>query len=225
MKRAFLAVLLVFLSTALIGCGNDDNIGQPTITTLILSDPVYDGDIALTTSNSFTITQGMTPTVQSVFAGRDPATGTEYRAFLDFDLAGTDGVPLNAIIVEAFLDIHIDSVLLQTAGDTIPIRIDLVNIQPPAPLLDTDFSRDPTSTAPPLATTTIIPPISQSDYGMWVEVDVTSLMVATQNFVLPDFQVRILEDNSVFGVHPGLIQINDSTTSGAFAPRLKVTYY
>ncbi len=229
MKRAFLSALMVVVSTALIGCGGGDHIGQATFTTQILSDPVYDGDIALTTSNSFTITQGNT---QIVFAGINPApgtdSGTEYRAFLDFPLTGANGVPGNAVIVSAFLEILIDSVLLQTSGDTIPIRIDLVDIQPPAPLIDSDFYRNlPTSTAPVLATTTISPPISLSDNGHFVTVDVTSLMVQAQNLGLPDFQVRILEDNSVLGFPPGLIGINDVTGAnrGAFAPLLQVSYY
>ncbi len=227
MKR-FLAVLTVFLSTALIGCGdNNGSFGQSTITTQILSNPVNDGDIALTTSNSFTITQGNT---QTVFAGINPATGTEYRAFLDFPLTGADGVPGNAIIVSAFLDIYIDSVLLQTAGDTITIRIDLVDIEPPNPLLDSDFYRSGSiSTAPALATT-IVPPISLSSLSNsknYVTVDVTDLMVQAQNLLLPDFQVRILEDNSVLGTPPGLIEIDDRTGQNrdVYAPLLQVTYF
>ncbi len=227
MKR-FLAVLTVFLSTALIGCGdNNGSFGQSTITTQILSNPVNDGDIALTTSSSFTITQGNT---QTVFAGINPATGTEYRAFLDFPLTGADGVPGNAIIVSAFLDIYIDSVLLQTAGDTITIRIDLVDIEPPNPLLDSDFYRSGSiSTAPALATT-IVPPISLSSLSNsknYVTVDVTDLMVQAQNLLLPDFQVRILEDNSVLGTPPGLIEIDDRTGQNrdVYAPLLQVTYF
>ncbi len=220
MKRAFLAVLLVFLSTALIGCGdNGDHIGQPTITTQILSDPVYDGDIALTTSNNFTITQGMTPTIQSVFAGIDPVTGTEYRAFLDFPLTGANGVPGNAVIESAFLNIVINSI--DPLNGTIPIRIELVNI-PGLTLVQNDFSR---TLLPPLTFTTIVPPISQSDVGHNVRVDVTSLMVQAQNLLLPDFQVRILEDLVI--APAGLIEINDTTTSNRInlAPLLEVAYF
>ncbi len=228
MKR-FLAVLTVFLSTALIGCGdNNGSIGQSTVTTQILSNPMNDGDIALTTSNSFTITQGNT---QTVFAGINPATGTEYRAFLDFPLTDpVEGVPGNAIIVSASLEIYIDSILLQTAGGTIPIRIDLVDIEPPNPLFDSDFYRSGSiSTAPTLATM-IVPPISQtslSNSKNYVTVDVTDLMVQAQNLLLPDFQVRILEDNSVLGIPPGLIEIDDRTGQNrdVYAPLLQVTYY
>ena len=230
MKRVFLAVLImVFLSTALIGCGDNGNVqpAQPTVTTQILSNAGNDGDIALTTTASFTITQGNT---QTVFAGINPSTGTEYRAFLDFPLTGVDGVPGNAVIVSAFLDIYIDSILLQASGDAIPIRIDLVDIQPPYPLLDSDFYRSGSiSTAPALATT-IVPPISLSSLSAsknYVTVDVTSLMVQAQNLLLPDFQVRILEDNSVLGIPPGLIEIDDRTGQNRdlYAPLLLVTYY
>ncbi len=223
MKRAFLAALMVFLSMALIGCGdNGDHIGQPTITTQILSDPVYDGDIALTTSNNYTVTQGMTttpPAVQSVFAGIDPVTGTEYRAFLDFPLTGANGVPGNAVIESAFLNIVINSI--DPLNGTIPIRIELVNI-PGLTLVQDDFSR---TLLPPLTFTTIVPPISQSDVGHNVRVDVTSLMVQAQNLLLPDFQVRILEDLVI--APAGLIEINDTTTSNRInlAPLLEVTYF
>jgi hypothetical protein len=223
MKRMLLSAIMVFISVALLSCGGGG--GSDTFVTQILSDPAFDGDIALTTSNNFTITQSNTETV---FAGINPTTGTEYRAFLDFPLTGVDGVPGNAIIVSAFVEIYIDSILLQAPGDTIPIRIDLVDIQPPYPLLDSDFYRSGSiSTAPALATTTIIPPISLSDNGQYVSVDVTSLMVEAQNLGLPDFQVRILEDDSVLDVPHGRIELDDTTgpNRDVYAPLLEVTYY
>ncbi len=226
MKRAFLAVLMVFVSTAQISCGDTHSTGQPTVTTQILSDAGNDGDIALTTTASFTITQGNT---QTVFAGINPTTGTEYRAFLDFPLTGTNGVPGNAVIVSALLDIYVDSILLQASGDTIPVRIDLVDIEPPYPLLDSDFYRSGSiSTAPALATTTTSISLSSlSVSNNYVTVDVTNLMVQAQNLLLPDFQVRILEDNSVLGIPPGLIEIDDTTGQYRkdYAPLLQVTYY
>ncbi len=218
MKRAFLAVLIVFLGTAVLGCGHEGNIGQSTITTQILSDPVYDGDIALT-SGTYTVTQGMTASVQSVFAGIDPVTGTEYRAFLDFPLTGANGVPGNAIIESAFLNIVISSI--DPLNGSIPIRIELVHL-PGLTLVQNDFSR---TLLPPLTFTTIVPPISSSDVGLNVRVDVTSLMVEAQNLLLPDFQVRILEDLVI--APAGLIEINDTTTSNRInlAPLLEVNYF
>jgi hypothetical protein len=163
----------------------------------------------------------MTPSVQSVFAGIDPFTLAEYRAFLDFPLTGVGGVPGNAVIVSAVLDIVIDSIQPQPLFGTIPIRIDLVSFQPPT-LITSDFSR---TSLWPLATTTIMPPISQADFGEHVFVDVTSLMAEAQSLGLPDFQIRILED--FWPVSPGLIEINDTTGPNRvyFAPLLQVEYF
>ena len=222
MKRTFLAAIMVLVSLPLTGCGGGSSSAPPppTIVTQILSDPVYDGDIANDPgSDLFTITQGMTQSVQSVFAGIDPAAGTEYRAFLDFPLTGAGGVPSNAIIESATLDIVINSV--QTLTGTVPIRIDLVYFQPPT-LVGTDFDR---TIQPALMTTTIVPPISQADFGNHVTIDVTSLMTEAQRFGLANFQVRILEDLGV--VSPGIIEINDTTGSnrGLLAPLLQVEYF
>ncbi len=219
MKKTLLAVIVVFISLALAGCGHDHTSAPPTFTTDILSDPAFDGDIAQDPNTlALTITQGMTPTVQSVFAGIDPISSVEYRAFLDFPLSGTGGVPLNAFIVSATLDIVINSI--DPLNGTIPIRIELGDISGLTLVLN-DFSR---TLQPPLAFTTIEPPISSPDVGQHVGVDVTSLMVQAQNLGLPDFQVRILEDLVI--APPGLVEINDTTGSNraALAPLLTVTY-
>lgn len=218
MKRTFLSTISLIISLGLLGCGHD-HIVPPRIVTQILSDPSYDGDIARDPNTSaFTITQGNT---QSVFAGIDPATGTEYRAFLDFPLTGAGGFPCNSGILSATLDLFINSILPQPLNVTIPIRIDLVAFQPPT-LLESDYDR---SLQPALATTTIIPEISQGDFGQHVYVDVTSLMNAAQHICLENFQIRILEDIGI--VSPGLIEINDTTGPyrAYFAPLLQVEYY
>lgn len=220
MKRLILAALMGFVILIQAGCGNDG--GRATFVAQILSDSTSDGDIARdSVTGVFTVTQGMSPTVQSVFAGIDPATGAEYRTFLDFPLTGTGGVPGNAVIASAFLDIAITSIQPQPLNGTIPIRIDLVSFQPPT-LVGTDFDR---TLQPALATTTITPPISQSDFGRHVTVDVTGLMVEAQRLGLLDFQVRILRD--LGGTSPGLVEINDTTGTnrGTLAPLLQVTYF
>src|SRR5947208_2501952 len=101
----------------------------------------------------------MSPTVQSVFAGIDPVTRTEFRAFLDFPLTGAGGIPGNAIIDSAFLDIYVNSI--QPNVGTIPILIELVSFQPPT-LLATDFDR---SIQPALASVVVSPPLTQADIG------------------------------------------------------------
>jgi hypothetical protein len=218
MKRTFLAAIIVFISIALTGCGGGGSSAPATVfSTQILSDPAIDGDISVPVSGiPIIITQGNT---QSVFAGIDPFNLTEFRAFLDFPLSGPGGVPANAVIVSATLDIFINNVtVLVPPADTVPIRIDLVSFLPP--LIASDFDR---TILTPLSTLSIGSIIS-ADIGTHVLVDVTSLMVTAQNLGLSDFQVRILED---FGpVTPGLIEINDTTGVNRvdLAPLLRVDF-
>ena len=213
MKRVLGAALMGFMFLALAGCGGGDHAPPPLFKTEILSDPVYDGDIAKDPTTGFlSVAQGST---QVVSAGIDPATGVEYRAFLDFPLTGAGGVPSHAIIDSAFLDIFISSIQTQTAAVT--LRIDLVDFQPPT-LIDTDFYNN---AQPALDTLTV--PIFQSDFDNHVSVDVTPLMVEAQRLGLIDFQIRILQGPSADGV----VDINDTTgpSRGLLAPQLQVTYF
>jgi hypothetical protein len=203
------------------GCdGSGRDRGPPIlVTTQIESDPGFDGDIEQSSPSTFTVTQGMSPTVQSVFAGIDPVNRTEFRTFLDFPLGGPGGVPVRANIDSAFLDIYINS--LQPSVGTIPIRIDLVSFQPPT-LIPTDFDRN---VQPALASLVVSPPLSQADVGTNVSIDVTNLMIVAQNAGLPDLQLRIMED-----VGPAiliLLEINDTTgpDRGRLAPLLTVNYF
>jgi hypothetical protein len=205
---------------SLAGCGGDVVVGtQPTFTARILSDSRFDGDIEQTSPGAFTVTQGMSSTVQSVFAGIDPAGGTEFRAFLDFPLTGSGGVPGSAFIDSAFLEIYIDD--LQPITGRLPIRVDLVEFQPPT-LIETDFSR---TLQPALASVIVTPDISRPDVGTFVPIDVTSLMKEAQRRGLVDFQVRIMED--LGPAIPVLMIIDDSTGSNrsSRAPLLTVTYF
>ncbi len=221
MKRTSLAVLMSLIILSLVGCGGDGSSGPPPpppIVTQILSDPVYDADILQDSTGTLTLTQG---TAQSYFAGIDPATGAEYRAFLDFPLTGTNGVPGNASIVSATLDIVVNNVTLLSPNDTLPIRIELVSI-PGLILVPDDFSR---TFQPAINFTTIEPPISSADIGIHVAIDVTPLMLDAQRLGLQDFQVRILQD--LVAAPPGLMEINDTTGSlrGDLAPLLQVKYF
>jgi hypothetical protein len=207
---------------SLAGCGGGDGgvaPPPPAVTAQILSDPGFDGDIAQTSPISFIVTQGMSPAVQSVFAGIDPVTRAEYRAFLDFPLTGAGGIPGNAIIDSAFLDVHVDS--LQPTIGTLPLLIELVSFQPPT-LLDTDFDR---TLQPPLASIVVNPLISQADVGTNISIDVAPLMVQAQSLGLVDFQVRIMED--LGPAIPILMEIDDTTGASrdTFAPLLTVTYF
>ena len=225
--RTFLAAITLFLVIALTGCGDDDHYYDdcydcwpPTYGTVILSDPVLDGDIRRDPgTGSYTIAQGNT---QSVYVGIDPATGAEFRAFLYFPLRDIDGIPPYAVIVSATIDMVISSIVPQPLVGTIPIRIDLVSFQPPT-LVGTDFDR---TLQPALATVTISPPISDADFGNHILVDVTPLLIEAQRLGLANFQIRILREE-ILPVSPGLIEINDTTGANrmALAPLLQVTFY
>jgi hypothetical protein len=215
------AIVFACAATSLSGCGGGGGGSSPppAITTQILSDSGFDGDIQQTSQTTYTVTQGMSATVQSIFAGIDPASLTEFRAFLDFPLTGTGGVPGNARIESAFLDIYINS--LQPSTATLPILIELVSFQPPT-LIGTDFDR---TLQPPLAYVRASPPFTLADVGTNVSIDVTSMMVEAQQRGLVDFQVRIMED--LGPAIPGLIEINDTTGANRalHAPQLTVTYF
>ena len=221
MHVRILAIALACGIFSLSGCGGgDNNNGAPQkVTTQILSDSRFDGDIEQTSSNSFTVTQGTSSTVQSVLAGIDPAGGTEFRAFLDFPLTGSGGVPANASIDSAFLDVYLDD--LEPTTGRLPIRVDLVAFQPPT-LIETDFDR---TLQPALASVILSPDISSSDVGTFVPIDVTPLMVEAQRRGLVDFQVRIMED--LGPAIPVLMVIDDSTGASrpTRAPLLTVTYF
>ncbi|HEX9021329.1 MAG TPA: hypothetical protein VF903_08725 [Nitrospirota bacterium] len=214
MKKTFFAATIAFIIITLTGCGGGGgSSAPPTFTTQILSNAQVDGDIAFS-SPPPTYTFAQANITQNVFVGINPAaSGIEYRGFLDFPLTGAGGVPGNAIIVSAVLDIFINNILPTTGS--VPIRIQLVSL-----LLPSLSSADFTST--PLATTDILFPIIQADFNNHVAIDVTSLMVQAQSLGLPDFQIRILLDASATS---GLIEINDTTTNRALlAPLLTVTY-
>ncbi len=218
-----LRVPIIVLTCSMVGflsaCGGGDTTAPEKVVAQILTDPAYDGDIEQTSSTSFTVTQGMSSSVQNVFAGIDPVAGTEFRAFLDFPLGGPGGVPGNAVIDSAFLEVYVDS--LDPVNGRLPIRVDLVAFQPPN-LIATDFDREQ---QPALASVILTPDISSSDVGTFVPIDVTSLMVEAQRRGLIDFQVRIMED--LGPAIPVLMSIDDSTgpDRSKRAPLLTVTYY
>ena len=203
----------------LYGCGGGDNSDPPQRVSYILSDAAYDGDIEQSSPGGYVVTQGMSASVQTVFAGIDPTSGDEFRAFLDFPLANDGGVPGDATIESTFLEFFVDDV--EPPNGSVPIRVDLVAFQPPT-LLGTDFDRN---AQPALASLLIPGDITKGDIGNFVTVDVTPLMIKAQQLGLVDFQVRIMEDlgPAIFT----LMEVDDSTSSdrGSRAPLLTVTYH
>jgi hypothetical protein len=215
-----IAISVVCALLCLAGCGGSSTGGiPPPVVTHILSDPRFDGDIEQTSRGSYTVTQGMSLSVQSVLAGIDPTSRTEFRAFLNFPLGGSGGVPFNAIIDSAFLEVLVDNVV--PGNGSVPIRVELVAFQPPT-LIGTDFDR---TFLPPLAAVLVSGNVTVADIGYFVPVDVTALMIQAQHRGLVDFQVRIMED--LGPPNFTLIEIDDATTPDRpqRAPLLTVTYH
>jgi hypothetical protein len=215
MKRNFFALMMMLVALALSGCGGGDD--RDLVVRDIFSDETVDGDVRRDPGGVLTVTQVSRDAVGSVLAGINPVTNQEYRAFLDFPVAG---ISPRARIQSATLDIVINEITLVSPTATIPIRIDLVSFAPP--LLRSDFD------LPPLATMTIIPPISSADRddGIGpvnsVTIDVTDLFLEAQRRGLTNFQIRILEDSGF--AFPGVIEIDDSPDPDR-APLLTVSYF
>ncbi len=161
-----------------------DALGQGTA--FILSDPEFDGDIALVdpVQNVFTITTGATP----LFFGVDSYNRNlpEYRAFLTFPLDGITGqdiVPLGATIISATVELFITEV---SFANTVPTFLDLVSygvlgaLDFDAAFLDS-LSLD----------------FFSSDPGNFVLIEVTPLVQTAQAQNLFDFQIRFSLDGGV----------------------------
>ena len=214
-------VSVVCALLCLAGCGGGgSSFSRPRqVLAQIVSDPRFDGDIELTSATSYIVTQGMSPSVQSVLAGIDPRSSTEFRAFLNFPLGGSGGVPGNAIIDSAFLEVLVSSLI--PVNGSIPVRVELVAFQPPT-LIGTDFDR---TFLPPLGAVLVSGSVTRADIGQFVPVDVTPLMIQAQQRGLVDFQVQIMQD-----LGPPLFTLMEIDDSTAFdrpqrAPLLTVTYH
>lgn len=219
-RQVGVAISVVCALLWVAGCGGSSaSFLPPPVVTHILSDPRYDGDIEQTFPGSFTVTQGMSASIQTVLAGLDPTARTEFRAFLNFPLGGSGGVPLNAIIDSAFLEVLIDNVIPRNGA--VSIRVEMVAFQPPT-LIGTDFDR---TALPPFGAVLVEGFVTAADIGHFVPVDVTPLMIQAQQRGLVDFQVRILEDLGPSNFT--LIEIDDTITSARpqRAPLLTVTYH
>ena len=213
--RIVLYTVLVLAVVALNGCRRDNHHHDdplPTYHTEIISDAYADGDIGLALDDTYTVSSAID--TGSVLAGVDPVTGEDFRGFLDFPLGGVDGIPPDAVIESATLEVYIIGMSDTLPGEIFPFLIDMVDFQPPY-LIESDFSR---AIQPPLLTMPVN--FYPSDFGSFVVIDVTDLVDEAQFQGLPDLQLRFLLD---FSANSGLIEIDDADT--ATAPLLKVTYY
>ncbi|MFZ5569921.1 MAG: hypothetical protein ACOZF0_05930 [Thermodesulfobacteriota bacterium] len=217
-NRLCILLMAVLAAISFIGCADDDHdtIPPSTVITHILSDQNADGDIALSLDGTtLTVTQAVNS--QNVLAGIDPDFGDEFRGFLDFPLGGADGVPSGAAVVEATLEVFINSFTAAPGVSEIPLLVDLVSFQPPLPLVGDDFF---TESQPPLLTMGF--QFFLRDAGLLVAFDVTPLMQEAQRLDLPDFQIRLRTDFSTYS-GDALIEIDDGAPETA--PLLTVEYY
>ncbi len=201
----FVGVLALFLG----GCGGGGGDNHTTVVIQSLSDQPVDGDIGFTAPATFSFSQANV--TRNVLYGIDSG-GTEFRAFLDFPLDGSNGggvVPLNAVIVSADVEIFVDNVSI---SPTVPTLIDLVPF-PVTGLTSADFNSAPQLTRSPFD-------ILSSDINHSVRIDVTSLMAEAQRQGVRNLQLRFLLD-FVLGAS-GLVEIDDG--AAGTAPLLTVEF-
>lgn len=156
----------------------DPFLGQ--VTAEILSDPLFDGDIALVdpVRNVFDITTNATP----LFFGVDSfnANLPEFKAFFTFPL---DDVPFGVPIISATVELFVTEV---SFASVIPTFLDLV---PFGVLSADDFD------AAFLDFLSL--DFFSSDEGNFVLIEVTPLMETAQTQDLLDFQIRLSLDDGV----------------------------
>jgi len=160
------------------------------VTAQILSDPSSDGDIVFDpVLDRFTLrTAPLT-----VFFGVDHANPDlpEFRGFLTFPLDGITGqdiVPSGAAIQFASVTVFVVDVEF---FDRIPTFLDLVEY----PFRGLGVPDPSVAFAAPILAFRTLDFLS-SDFGKFVEIEVTNLMDRAQADILPDFQVRFSVDLS-----------------------------
>ena len=213
-KRIAQWLILVLITTTLAGCiivSDERDDPPPTYSTQITSDLAADGDIELTLPATYTVSSALD--TGNVLAGIDPASGDEFRGFLGFPLRGSHGIPMDAAIESATLEIFISGVGLQPSDRILPFLVDLVAFYPPQLIAD-DFDR---VAQPSLLTMPF--DFFPSDAGATVVIDVTALMDEAQIQGLPYFQLRFLLD---FTAATGILEIDDGDLETA--PLLTVSY-
>jgi hypothetical protein len=173
-----------------------------------VSDQPVDGNIGFTAPGTFSISQA--DVTRNVLYGIDSG-GTEFRAFLDFPLDGSNGggvVPLSAVIVSADIEVFVNNV---SFSSSVPTLLDLVPF-PVTGLTSADFD------SASLLTRSLFD-IRTLDINNFVRIDVTSLMREAQRLGLRDLQLRFLLD---LVAPSGLVQLDDGVAGRA--PLLTVEY-
>jgi len=217
MRKLRTLAIVGALALVFAGCSDDDD-DFTTVIIQTLSDQPADGNIGfsplLPPDSQYTISQA--DITKSLLFGIDPEDpdGTEFRAFLDFPLDGSNGggsVPLDAEIVSADIVVWVNNGILASAVQTL---LDLVWLPLTDGLRFTYFNSDPIATRTPFN-------FFPEDITEFVPIDVTSLMVEAQRLELPDLQLRFLLD-FVPGA-AGLVELYDGDDPD-WAPLLTVEY-
>ncbi|MHB1013038.1 MAG: hypothetical protein ACYC37_09080 [Desulfobacteria bacterium] len=206
MRKIGILGLVGVLTLVLAGCGGGG--GPSTVVIQSLSDQPVDGDIGFTAPGTYSISQANV--TRNVLYGIDSG-GTEFRAFLDFPLDGSNGggvVPLSAVIVSADIEVYVNSV---TNSSSVPTLLDLVPF-PVTGLTSADFDSSPFLTRTPFN-------ILSSDINNFVRIDVTSLMAEAQRRGMSNLQLRFLLD---FVATSGLVELDDGVAGRA--PLLTVEF-
>jgi len=198
MRKIGILGLVGVLALVLAGCGGGD--GHRTVVIQSVSDQPADGDVGFTAPATFLISQAnATGNVQYGISG-----ATEFRAFLDFPLDGSNGggvVPLSAVIVSADIEVFVDNV---SFSSSVPTLLDLVPFSIGG-LISADFNSAPLLTRTPFDIRTL-------DINNFVRIDVTSLMVEAQRLGMRDLQLRFLLD---FPAVAGLVMLDDGVLGRA----------
>jgi hypothetical protein len=212
MRKLWALGIVGVLALNLASCGGDDE-EVSTVFVQTLSDQHADGDIGFNPApppeGTYTISQA--DSTGNLLFGID-SDGTEFRAFLDFPLDGSNGggvVPLGAAIVSADIEVFVNNVDLAA---TVPTLLDLVPF-PTNGLTSFDFNSLPIATRPSFN-------FFRSDIESFVRIDVTSLMAETQYQGLRDLQLRFLLD--LVPEAAGLVELDDGVAPSA--PLLIVEY-
>ncbi|HEY3490451.1 MAG TPA: hypothetical protein VGK27_10080 [Candidatus Deferrimicrobiaceae bacterium] len=207
MVRKMIVMMMVLAIGLLVGCGGGGG-GPALITGQVLSDQRNDGDI--TSTGIITAAAAN----RNVLFGVSP--GTEYRAFLDFPLNGTNGgsvIPVDARVASADLTVFVNSINVAAA---IPTLLDLVAYSSTTGPVLNDYN-SATLTPTSFRSLTFL---QSTDVGNFVRIDVTPLVQDALVQGVSHVQFRFLYD---FVANPnGIVELADGAADKA--PLLTITY-
>jgi hypothetical protein len=220
MRKIGILGLVGVLALVLTGCGGGS--GPAIQTQFIDSSFSVDADITRDIGTGIIGAPIAASSTGSVLAGVTlDAAGTptaDTRGFLNFPL-GT--IPVNASIRFASVTVFLNRVTLRNTSLGSPFFLDLIDtVSFPPPIVSADYS------AAFAATRSF--DFLNTDQGIFVEIDVTSLMLEAQRRVLPSFEIRFGFDEATFLADltktRGIVEIDEGTVVPSQKPFLTVDY-